>query len=245
MEESQDLRDRASKTKATIPGPGGSADLLASALLCLVLVGCGHSPLRPDQTTEPALVPIRAAFERTIEQARQNPDVSWQSGWLGNASINLLGGPRRGLCYEWRNLVYAGVIDTVRAVGWDATGVVMSKYTYSEHSAVIVFDPARVPQTEILVADPGRPVYVLDAWRRGQADIYPLHVWLKLPLIVRSPAQIKPLPVKAKPETKPNPPTSVAPSLKPASDAHTLPPAGEDLMRHVGAQKGHQAPTEG
>ena len=148
------------------------------------------------------MVPIRAAFERTIEQARQSPDVSWQSGWLGNASINLLGGPRRGLCYEWRNLVYAGVIDTVRAVGWDATGVVMSKYTYSEHSAVIVFDPARVPQQEILVAGPGSPVYVLDAWRRGQADIYPLHVWLKLPLIVRSPAQIKPLPVKAKPEPR-------------------------------------------
>ena len=42
---------------------------------------------------------------------------------------------------------------------------------------------------------PGTPVYVLDAWRRGEADIYPMHAWLTLPIIVRSPAQIKPLPV--------------------------------------------------
>ena len=161
----------------------------------LALIGCGHAPLRPDHLGDPALVPIRAAFERTLAEARSDPAVSWESGWLGNARINLFGGPRRGLCYEWRNLVYDGVIDTVRSVDWDATGVVISKGTYSEHSAVIVYDPKRIHPHEVLAAGPGTPVYVLDAWRRGEADIYPMHAWLTLPIIVRSPAQIKPLPV--------------------------------------------------
>jgi hypothetical protein len=177
-----------------------------------MLIGCGHAPLRPDQAGEPALVPIRAAFVQTIERARQDPDVSWESGWLGNASINLIGGPRRGLCYEWRNLVYDGVIDTVHAVGWEATGVVISKNTYSEHSAVVVYDPKRVPTDELLSAGPGRPVFVLDAWRRGEADIYPMHTWLELPIIVRSPAQLKHLPVDktpaAQPATGPGAPSS-------------------------------------
>ena len=169
--------------------------ILTALALSFTLLGCGHAPLRPETTTEPALVPIRAAFERTLTQARQDPAVNWQSGWLGNASINLLGGTRRGLCYEWRNLVYDGVIGTVRAVGWDATGVVISKNTYSEHSAVLVYDPQRIEPANLLAARPEQPVYVLDAWRRGEADIYPLHTWLELPLIVRSPPQLKPLPV--------------------------------------------------
>lgn len=191
-----------------------SLRLLSSSLgacLALFILGCGHAPLRSDQPAEPALIPIRAAFERTLIQARQDPTVSWRSGWLGNASINLFGGTRRGLCFEWRNLVFDGVIDTVRGLGWDATGVVISKGTYSEHSAVIVYDPKRVPLTDLLSAGPGRPVYVLDAWRRGQADIYPMYMWLKLPIIVRSPAQIKPLPVNATPNpTQANPAPSAS-----------------------------------
>jgi hypothetical protein len=166
-----------------------------AACLCLLLFGCGHPPLRPDDPGEPALGPIRSAFERTIAASRTDPAFDWQSGWLGNASINLLGGPRRGLCYEWRNLVYDGVIDTVHRIGWDATGVVISKDTYSEHSAVIVYDPKRVALGQVLSAGPDRPVYVLDAWRRGEADIYPMQTWLELPFIVRSPPQIKALPV--------------------------------------------------
>lgn len=172
---------------------------LPALALSLSLVGCGHGRLRPDAIPEPALVPIQAAFERTLTQARQDPKVNWESGWLGNARINLLGGTRRGLCYEWRDMVYDGVIGTVRGVGWDATGVVISKDTYSEHSAVLVYDPKRVETATVLAAGPGQPVYVLDAWRRGEADIYPLHAWLDLPLIVRSPAQIRHLPVSLDP----------------------------------------------
>ena len=174
---------------------------VAWALLVLALAsplqGCGHAPLRPEAGEEPALHAIRAAFARTLDNARDDTSITWESGWLGNASINLLGGNRRGLCYQWRNLVYDGVIDTVHEVGWDATGVVISKGTYSEHSAVLVFDPRRVAPDAVLSAASTQPVYILDAWRRGEADIYTLHDWLALPIIVRSPAQIKPLPVEA------------------------------------------------
>jgi hypothetical protein len=72
--------------------------------------------------------------------------------------VNFFGGPHRGQCYEWRDLVYDGVIDTVRQVGWTATGLVVSKGTYSEHSAVIVFDPKRVPEDQVLAGGAGRPV---------------------------------------------------------------------------------------
>jgi hypothetical protein len=179
--------------------PGLFFALLLAAVLGLPLYGCGHGPLRPDAQKEPALGPIRAAFERAVARAHRDPAISWRSGWLGNASINLFGGPRRGLCYEWRDLVFDGIVETVRGVGWDATGVVISKGTYSEHSAVLVFDARRVAPDGVLSAVAGQPVYVLDAWRRGEADIYPLHDWLALPIIVRSPAQIKPLPVRPEP----------------------------------------------
>ncbi|MGH8579408.1 MAG: hypothetical protein ACREVK_04520 [Gammaproteobacteria bacterium] len=169
--------------------------LLAVAFAAFLLNGCALQPLRPD-TAELALVAIQQAFERTVVAAHNDPKIDWQSGWIGNARINILGGTRRrGLCYEWRNLVYAGVLPTVRRVGWEATGVVISKNTYSEHSAVVVFDPKRIRLDRVLSAAPGQRVYVLDAWRRGRADIYPMHAWLRLPLIVRSPPQLKTLPV--------------------------------------------------
>ncbi len=169
--------------------------LLAVAFTGVLLSGCALQPIRPDSAPEPELAAIQQAFERTVAAAHNDPKIDWQSGWIGNARINVLGGARRGFCYEWRNLVYAGVLPTVRRVGWEATGVVISKKTYSEHSAVVVFDPKRVRLDRVLSATPGEPVYVLDAWRRGRADIYPMHAWLRLPLIVRSPPKIKPLPV--------------------------------------------------
>ena len=179
--------------------------ILAIGLCGILLTGCALQPLRPDAMPEPELVAIHQAFERTVEAAHRDPNIGWESGWLGNYSINMFGGARQGLCYEWRDLVYAGVLPTVRQVGWDATGVVISKSTYSEHSAVVVFDPKRIPLDKVLSASAGQPVYVLDAWRRGRADIYPMHAWLRLPLIVRSAAQIKPLPVGDNPPANPPP----------------------------------------
>ncbi len=169
---------------------------LAVVFTGILSTGCAMRPLKPDNMPEPELLAIQEAFERTVEAAHNDPHINWVSGWMGNAMINLVGGNRKGKCFEWRNLVYDGVIPTVRRVGWDATGVVISKYTYSEHSAVVVFDPKYIGLDEILSAKENQPVYVLDAWRHGRAEIYPMQAWLRLPLIVRSPPQLKTLPVK-------------------------------------------------
>jgi hypothetical protein len=159
----------------------------------VLLGGCATAPLTSTAIADPALAEIQTAFEKTVRQAHTNPDVAWLSGWSGNAWVNMAGGPRYGLCYQWRDLVYAGVLPTVRRVGWSAKGIVISQGTVNEHHAVVVFDPRRLPLDKVLSASPRQPAYVLDAWRRGRADIYPLHAWLQLPLFLRTPAQLRTL----------------------------------------------------
>ncbi len=174
---------------------------LLLALAAMLVSGCATAPLASTAITDPKLAQIQAAFERTVRQAHANPDVDWLSGWSGNAWVNMAGGSNYGLCYQWRDLVYAGVLPTVRRVGWAAKGIVISQGTINEHHAVVVFDPRRLPLKQVLSASVRQPAYVLDAWRRGRADIYPLHTWLQLPLFLRTPAQLRTLadPVAATP----------------------------------------------
>ncbi len=162
-----------------------------AALAAVLVSGCASAPLAA--ITDPKLAQIQTAFEKTVRQAHTNPDVDWLSGWSGNAWVNMVGGSNRGLCYQWRDLVYAGVLPTVRRVGWTAKGIVISQGTINEHHAVVVFDPRRLPLMDVLSASVRQPAYVLDAWRRGRADIYPLHTWLQLPLFLRTPAQLRTL----------------------------------------------------
>ena len=163
--------------------------VLAAALLS----GCVAVPLQPGAMADPGLMQIQAAFEHSVRQAHAQADATWVSGWSGNAWVNLTGEPRYGLCYQWRDLVYAGVLPTVRWTGWAAKGIVISQGTVNEHHAVVVFDPRRLPLERVLSASAQQPAYVLDAWRRGRADIYPLHTWLRLPLFLRTPAQLRTL----------------------------------------------------
>lgn len=159
----------------------------------VLLSGCASAPLQPSAIADPKLAEIQAAFEKTVRQAHTNRNVAWLSGWSGNAWVNMAGGSNYGLCYQWRDLVYAGVLPTVRRVGWAAKGIVISQGTVNEHHAVVVFDPQRLPLENVLSASVQQPAYVLDAWRRGRADLYPLHTWLQLPLFLRSPAQLRTL----------------------------------------------------
>ncbi len=164
-----------------------------AALTAVLVSGCASAPLLSSAIADPKLVEIQAAFEKTVRQAHTHPDVAWLSGWSGNAWVNVAGGSRYGLCYQWRDLVYAGVLPTVRRVGWAAKGIVISQGTVNEHHAVVVFDPQRLPLEKVLSASVQQPAYVLDAWRRGRADLYPLHTWLQLPLFLRTPAQLRTL----------------------------------------------------
>ena len=164
-----------------------------AALAAVLLSGCAAAPLLSSAIADQKLAEIQAAFEKTVRQAHTNPDVAWLNGWSGNAWVNMAGGSNYGLCYQWRDLVYAGVLPTVRETGWEAKGIVINQGTVNEHHAVVVFDPRRLALEKVLSAGMRQPAYVLDAWRRGQADIYPLYTWLQLPLFQRKPAQLRTL----------------------------------------------------
>ncbi len=180
-------------SRAAHPRRHACQTLALFILAAVLLSGCATAPLQPTALTDSKLMQIQAAFEHTVSQAHAHPDATWVSGWSGNAWVNLAGAPRYGLCYQWRDLVYAGVLPTVRRVGWAAKGIVISQGTVNEHHAVVVFDPQRLPVEQVLSASQQQPAYVLDAWRRGRADIYPLHTWLQLPLFLRTPAQLRTL----------------------------------------------------
>lgn len=161
--------------------------------MILALGGCVVLPLEHDSIDDPALLEIRTAFARTVEQALNDPEQQWTSGWLGNMWVNFHGDANRGLCYEWKYRVHAGVNETVARLGWRATGIVINQGVEHEHHAVIVFDPGRIDAKDLLLASRDRPVYVLDAWRQGQADIYPLSDWLRLAQTVSVAARIIPV----------------------------------------------------
>lgn len=165
------------------------------ALILLVpllsLLGCASvPPMTPSQHGRPQLVEIHRAFERTLEAARHDPEVRWRSGWTGNVIVNTLPGNDRGLCYEWQRLVYGGVLPTVKRVGWHANGIVINKGTRHEHHAVVVFDPAVSNQDRILSDPAANPAWVLDAWRRGQADVFTVEQWIALPMFQQVPPKI-------------------------------------------------------
>lgn len=158
----------------------------------VLMQGCASAPpLAPSQYGHPELVEIHRAFERAVESARKDPNVRWRSGWTGNILVNSLpGDDDRGLCYQWQALVYKGVLPTVKKVGWHANGIVVNKGTRHEHHAVIVFDPGVSHQDRILSDSDRNPAWVLDAWRRGQADVFTVKQWVALPLFREVPPKI-------------------------------------------------------
>lgn len=146
--------------------------------------------MQPIDHGHPELVEIHQAFAQTVQAARQDPQVSWRSGWAGNIVVNLSPDDDRGLCYQWQRLVYLGVLPTVQRVGWHANGIVVNKGTRHEHHAVVVFDPAVSDQNHLLDDPEANPAWVLDAWRRGEADIFTVRQWIELPLFKEVPPKI-------------------------------------------------------
>jgi len=167
-------------------------NLLRTAVLAstLLLGACAGAPLRPSDLHSPALQQIEAAFARTVDAANNDPQRSWHSGWIGNMWVNFRREDNEGLCYQWKNLVYAGVAPTVRKVGWGVTGIVINQGTAHEHHAVLVYDPARSNRATLLSDPTHQRAFVLDAWRRGRPDIYPLADWLKLSWFKEVPARL-------------------------------------------------------
>jgi hypothetical protein len=142
---------------------------------------------------EPELRTIHRAFEEAIEEADADPSSSWYSGVAGNFWVNLWGRSNYGLCYQWQEMVFAGVRSTVRSLDWETCGIQVNGGTMHEHHAVLVFDPQLVRTDHLLGPPPAEPVYVLDGWRRGRADIYRLVDWLELPSRIAVPPELEDL----------------------------------------------------
>lgn len=151
---------------------------MIAAVFLALLGGCASSAPLVDHTRDPRLARIHAALEDVVRTCKSRQDEDWYSGWMGNAWVNFRKGPARGLCYHWQSAVYDGVLPTVHALGWEAGGLMVHTDSYIEHHVVLVFDPSKIQADKILEAPPPRPVYVLDAWRRGEPDMFKLDDWL-------------------------------------------------------------------
>ena len=157
------------------------------AALALALTGCASTrPIPIESIQRPELAMIADALERTVAEAHADPDAAWHSGWTGNVMVNWFEGDRMGLCYHWRDRVYDGVAPACEDVGWEAWGVAINRAVKGEHHAVLVFDP-ELGSVQRVLANQDPDAYVLDAWRRGRADIYPLPDWLTLATIRKGP----------------------------------------------------------
>lgn len=159
-------------------------------ILCLSLTACVTQPLQPDNIRDPALQQIHQAFAKTVAEALNDPNENWTSGWLGNMWVNFHEGKQRGLCYQWKYRIHAGVKSTVLAQGWQLTSIVINKGADGEHHAVVVYNPKYLQPKQLLNATVEQPVFILDAWRQGMPDIYRLQEWLQLARHVHVPAQI-------------------------------------------------------
>ncbi len=161
----------------------------------LVLSGC-HSihPIDPAMLEDPSLVQIYDSFQVAVQAAHDGSRYSWNSGWMGNIWVNMGGETQVGLCHHWQEWVYREVISSVHQVGWDACGIAINSGTDNEHHAVVVYDPQHIDQHELITIDDLAQAYVLDAWPRGQADIYNLTDWLQRPIIIWTPAKLEVLP---------------------------------------------------
>lgn len=162
-------------------------------LWLITLQGCSANPIPHERLQPQALVAIAQAYRDTVQEAYSSRETRWHSGPIGNMVVNYWGEPNAGLCYQWQQLVYQGVHDRTRDAGWQALGIRINKGTDHEHHAVVVFDPVWIAPEELLEQAEVSNAYVLDPWRSGQADIYSLSEWLKLPRAVEVPAQLKQL----------------------------------------------------
>ncbi len=150
---------------------------LALALVALVLVACGPTPLK--RTDIAPLERIRTDFVQVVDEANASQETRWRSGWIGNVLVNRREGREMGLCYHWQELVYRGVEDAANEVGWERVGIQINQDHHSEHHAVVVFDPYLITRDDLLQRQGPKPAFVLDAWRRGKPDVYRFDDWIK------------------------------------------------------------------
>ena len=153
-------------------------------ILMLICLGGCVSPVKVDAKASPELAKIRDKFQHIVQTAHADENVEWVHGWSGNSAIAETGqdGTIMGYCYEWQELVYDKIKQTVKELEWDLVKININRDVFSEHHAVVVYDPKVISQKELLTRF--EPAWVLDAWQEGKADIFSLEEWLSIPVIV-------------------------------------------------------------
>lgn len=161
--------------------------------------------MEPSESDPTPLRTIRARFEQIVDAAQNDPNTNWHSSWTGNMMVNTFKGRNRGLCYQWQDYVYRGVAPTAERLGWGCTGLVANEGNVFEHHVVLVWDPLKISEGEILTrkTPPQRPVYVLDAWYEGKPNVHWLDDWLKHEAPHRVPARLQELPAEYQDPSEP------------------------------------------
>lgn len=176
-------------------GKRGPYTHAVGAILAAAIVASGCvSPIRMSEIDDPSLRKLQGAFSNVVAQARDDPEYSWHSGILGNMWVIVLGQKNVGLCYHWQEWVYQEIRPALDRMGGGTCGIAIHMRELHEHHAVAVYDPRLIGRKELLAASTESPVFVFDAWHRGQADIYPLTDWLTMEKATAS-AEVENLPL--------------------------------------------------
>lgn len=177
--------------RSTNPNMTRSLTALLLTIFTVTLGACSHAPKVMDFDGHQAMQEISSAYIRVVQQAESQPNQDWHSGWSGNIWINVFDQEDRGLCHHWQKLVFEGISPVASRLGWEAIGININKGTMNEHHAVAVFDPTFIQMDELLKRPYSDKVYILDPWKRGKPDIYPLAQWVNLPWFKRKPAALE------------------------------------------------------
>lgn len=128
---------------------------------------------------------IQQAYQQTVSAAHNDNQYAWNNGRLGNIIVNVNKEPNKGLCYHWQQLVFSGIQPALAKSGWKATGIAINEGSFFEHHAVVVYDPEKISIQDLLKDSRKTESYVLDPWSSGEARIYTVGNWLKLPVTVK------------------------------------------------------------
>lgn len=155
----------------------------AAGVVCAAWVfagGCSRGPTPTRTDIDPDLAKIAAVYAATVEGLHRRRGETWYHGWHGNILPNTLGETfgQKGLCYQWQEEVWRGVQPALKETGWRGVGIAANVGHWTEHHVVAVYDPVRIGREEILTRASPRPVWVLDPWHTGRAEVYTLEEWL-------------------------------------------------------------------
>jgi hypothetical protein len=131
------------------------------------------------------LIIIQQAYQQAVMTAHTDSQYAWNNGRLGNIIVNVNGEPNRGLCHHWQQLVYKGIQPALLETGWKATGIAINEGSFFEHHAVLVYDPGKISMEDILKDTKKSDSYVLDPWSSGEARVYTVGNWVKLPVTIK------------------------------------------------------------